>query len=1167
MTRSAGTPSQVPRSGWSWVATGYTVGVLAFFGGLAGLLGGRSVAGVALATAGILVVTIAYLAPLLPWENWRKRWSASSSPRMRGGAPTEFRFWSLLHPRAVRALGVKVVDGVVSFLPESGVVNRLFLLLPAVLLLAFSAVLSTTSTVQGVIAFSAAVLVLWVYFQDMQGPLVLPHTRHNARAVLAQAPALPGYLCGIWLLGWHYDSPAMVWTGFAVGACSSAWTCFALRRWTLVFTIDGAMEAPLTFAVSRPFFGLPRVSFITGLAAGSAVAAILAEFVFPGDHAGLSVAMGFLAMLLLVGSFPWFPRGLAFHDAVPPVLGALLASASAALAFVLGAHGQDLIEQGSSSAGLWFFLAGGGVLVLGLSRFGSVPGNRDASDDEFWRRLEIAAVILLGVLAFGFRVWKIGSFPFGVEGDEGGGGVWALDILRNNVENHFINQNYPLAFFSVTAVFFKLWGVGLATLRMHAVVFGTLSIFTTYFFLRANMDRAAAFLAVLLMSFSYWHLHFSRFGHYNIEQVAIQMAAFYFVFKGFRTARLWCWGVGGLAFGLAMFPHMAGRILPFEGIALVLYLLLDRRDLLRRHAPGFLFFLAMAWAVASPAVVYWVRAQGRSMGRIQEVSIFDKNNTNAPTDTLAGFVHNCRTSMMMFNDQGDTRSRDNPVAPDKVLEHWTAVLFGLALLYVLYHWREPVNFFLLAVFFMNLCASIFSVEAPQALRTAGNIPIVFAFMAVPLADLMAGLGRAGRWQPRLAFFGLLAAFSFFSWRSARRLFVDERNLAFDTAATYIAQTAGLKGGPDTQAVFWGTGFASSHPPMQLLRGNTPLRNFYGPFEYLPITLATGHDHLLFFADDYQQIVPYVEWIYPKVHVRSIPDQQGNPLALYVRVDKDAIGRSEGLDGWAWVAGKEIQLTSADPAVPVPGLLGVRSLKLRGALSVDEFGTYRLSVSGRGDAEVIVDGKPAFTRRQSSVESPDLLLAKGLHNLDVVLRPASTNDGMALSLRAVKQGPPNAPWSLQQMGGGVVDRAHLLRFRANGFFSEYFESRVPQGTPVLEVIEPVVLDHWLDPPLLGNWSARWSARFRVTVPGEYRFSVGGGTFSEVKVDSTVVWRVGQNPRDDERPAPVRPFIRLSPGWHDYEAWFSTVGGPDYDLDWTTPAGKTGVFWTPGMQPLP
>jgi len=1174
--KTAGPAPASARIVWAAMAAGFA----AFAGGLALLVAGRLAAGVALALFGVLAVTLGYLAPGLPWDAWiaalrapRRQGPAGSAAAPRRGRQAAAGAGATPAPagpgRGLPELASLALDGLLQRLPESDAwhVNRMVLLAPAILLLTAAAILSISSTVQGVGAFVGALLVLWVYLQDMVRPLILPRLRQNLRALLALVPALPLQLYGAWALNSRYDSPRMVWTGFLVCAAASAYMLYAMSRWPLDFTEVDAPEPPLGWSPPRPFHTLPRLTLISVLLVLAALAGCLAEYVFPGDHAGLSVAMAFSAMALLIGSFPWIPGGLAWAPQLPPSLGALVALGSVALAFALGARGQDLVETGNINPGLWYFLAGGMVLVLGLSRFTADPGKDEAVQAGAWPRLEIAAVGLLVAVAFAMRVWKIGSFPFGVEGDEGGGGVWAMWALKGQVENPLIHQNYPLAFFSVTAAFFHFFGIGLETLRFHAVLFGTMSVATTYLFLRLNMGRAAAFLATLLMAFSYWHLHFSRFGHYNIEQVAMQMAAFYFVFKAFRTGKLWQWAVGGLAFGLAMFPHMAGRLLPFQGIALVVFFFLARRDLLRRYLPGFLAFMVLAWAIASPAVVYWNRARSQSLGRIQSVSIFDKNNTNAPIDTLSGFVRNCKVTMLMFNFEGDTRSRDNPVAPDKILEHWTGVLFGLALLYVLYHWREPVNFFLLAVFFINLAASAFSVEAPQTLRTSGNIPIVFAFIAVPLADLGAALRRAGRLPARAVYVLLLVAFAFFSWRSARRLFVDERHLAFDTEATYIAQVAGREGGPDTQAVFWGTGFASSHPPMELLRQGTPLRNFYGPFEYLPIVDNTGQDKLLFLADDYQQMLPYIQWLYPAAPARAIPDQPGYPdLAQYIRVNKDVIRASEGLDGKAVIDGKPVDVKGMDPAWPSEGLEHAHRISVAGSVLLDDYGSCSFAVTGEGDAEVSVDGRLLFRRRGGSVEHHEALLAKGLHDLALRLDPASSDDVLRLQLVTSRPGPLNGPWAAKSTGTRFLDRTHVLHFRSSGFYGQYFTSRMPEGTPVLENIEPIVLNHWLDSPLVGNWCVRWRTRFRVETPGAYRFTVHGGNYSEAKVDGKYVWLQGQPADLSRRPPVLTPSIMLGKGWHDYEAVFSTTGGPGCDLAWTTPDGKSGVFWTPNMLPV-
>jgi 4-amino-4-deoxy-L-arabinose transferase-like glycosyltransferase len=301
------------------------------------------------------------------------------------------------------------------------------------------------------------------------------------------------------------------------------------------------------------------------------------------------------------------------------------------------------------------------------------------------------------------------------------------------------------------------------------VLWGSLSVFSTYCLLRLFCKSGPAFLATLLMALAYWHLHYSRFGHYNIEQVFYETMAFYFLFKAMQFRSLWRYVAAGFSFGLAILPHLSSRLLPFGGIAMLVYWLAARRDVLRRHATGLLAFVVAAWMLASPALTYWVRVIPISMGRAKSVSIFDRTNTNAPADVYAGLVMNIKNTLMMFNRSADSRPRDNPVAPDKILERYTAVCFLLAFLYCLYHWKQPLNFFLSALFLIILAASCFSVEAPQTLRTAGAIPLVFCFVAVALSDLRRPFAA---WKPgwggpllAVALSPLFAFFGYQSWRT------------------------------------------------------------------------------------------------------------------------------------------------------------------------------------------------------------------------------------------------------------------------------------------------------------------------------------------------------------------------------------------------------------------
>jgi hypothetical protein len=1004
-------------------------------------------------------------------------------------------------------------------------------------------------------------LVAMVYLLDLKSDLVLPSPNENLHAVLLAGLGLPVQALGAWIL-WQY---VYVMSGFFVVVLGGAWTLWCLSRWPLRLALpeeenpgrDEWLAAP-----QRLFFGWRPWATKAGLVVAAAICCYGALAPFAAVSQSLSVGLGFLGIALLMFSFPWLPGTLGQTLGLRPVTGALLALGLTVLAFVLGLRGEGLVEAGSTTAGLWFFLAAAVAVVLAVAP--RPLGGRGAPPEaEPPRWVELALVLGLLATAWAFHFWKIGVFPFGAEGDEAGGGVWAWDILHNNLENPMISGNVPLHFFSVTALFYRCFGLSITTLRLHSVVFGTLSVASAYFFFRLFSGWAAALVATLLMLFSYWHLHYSRFGHYNIEQIFAQMAAFYFVFKGLRSGRYWLFVVGGIAFGLAMQPHLASRLLPFEGIAFVLFLLLTARPNLRRHATGLLAFVVAAWIVSSPSLMYWFRATGISFGRASSVSIFDKTNSNAPLDVVAGFARNCKVSMLMFNQAGDSRSRDNPLAPEKMLESGAAMLFAIAFTCALYHWRQPGRFFLLAVFFINLSASVFSVEAPQGLRTAGNIPIVFALVGLWMGDFSASLGALGRRRGLLVFLALsLPVTTVLCYRSAHKYFVDRAGLGFDAEATYVGMALGQDQSIPVKGLMAVTGFAASHPPVILFRQGAEMRNFYNLAEFVPPAVAPDTDVMLILGDDYQQALPTVRSYFPGVTPQVIHDTSrlgGPDLATTLRVPMAMLAKKQGLHARALVQGRWVEVDNSGLDNSLPSLQGAGRIEWTGALLLKHCGRYRFTPVGGGRTAVRVDGRPLRPQE-------DAVLALGVHSIQVEW--AAPHPGtlfhMEWSGKPVVQG---MVFNLNDPLDEAVPKYVLWQDLApRGFYGRYFTSPDCSGPAVAETVEPVLFAHWLDSPIQGTWSGLWRARFKATAAGRYRFDPRVQAFAEVRVNGILVARRGSPLKAEARVSKVSDGVDLGTGWNTLELRFATTGSPLLELRWSGPGLPEQLMQPDTLEPL-
>lgn len=952
---------------------------------------------------------------------------------------------------------------------------------------------------------------------------------------------------------WDYK---YVMTGTLITAASVAWQLWVLSSYKPA-PDEAGREAVLQphrqSWLAKPFLAV--IAF-TGL--------VLCRYVIFRHHYDMAVYGNILFAGLLVLSFPWFPRSLAETTWLPLPVRAMLGVLLVGTGFLFGYQGQLKLTSGDIEQGLWMFLAGGVCFILGLP--GQKPGlagdaipAQEAPPQSWEKRLELFCVVSLVLIGFSFRLWHLNIFPWAAEGDEAGGGLWALDALNGRGENALISGNVPLHFFSVTGLFYKLFDINMFSLRLHSAVFGTLSLATMYFFCRMFWGRLAAFTGTLLMTFAYWHLHFSRFGFYNIEQLCLQMAAFYFFFKSEKTGKFWMGVVGGCAFGLAMMPALASRVLPFPFILYFAYLCLYHREMWGKRILQYSAFVLAAWMVLAPCLVYWTRVISLSMGRVASVSIFDRTNTNAPADTTAGFVANTKNSFLMFNVSGDTRNRNNPVAPGKELETWTAILFVLCFLYVLYHWRQPVHLFLIASFLANLATSIFSVESPQAQRSSANIPLIFSMIAATVFAFRLDLDGLTRRGGRALFaLILIPAAVFFSVKSARIYFVDFKNQAFDVVPTIISQEAGRRSGKNYVASFWAEGFVNSHPPCQLFRKDTPLNSYSDLNQALPFHTDLDKNQFVVLADRYQLNAPYLRLLYPGAKEQSIDDIRfKNKLGVMFDIPAAEIRKVSGCEATAWSgpgeSGSQVSLGAS--AVTFPGKQGAAAaaacVSWKGSLWVPAYADWKVYGPTRGASRVWIDGKQVSDSSGGRVDAPVHRLAQGLHALKVVYDLPQGREDFAL----VWEGKPihyNTFFNLNAPLKGAVPATSFLRWtEVRGLLGKARASADFSGDPVIEVIQPQLIFHHLDPPLNGTWTEVWNGKLLVDRAGVHDFRVVSSYFGDIQVDGKVVARAGSPliPELADKPVHGRPM--LSQGWHDITVHFASRGGMALDCLWTPP----------------
>jgi hypothetical protein len=422
-------------------------------------------------------------------------------------------------------------------------------------------------------------------------------------------------------------------------------------------------------------------------------------------------------------------------------------------------------------------------------------------------------------------------------------------------------------------------------------------------------------------------------------------------------------------------------------------------------------------------------------------------------------------------------------------------------------------------------------------------------------------------RPGLGLFALLAlpAFAFFSYRSFQKYFIEARNLTFDAIPTYVARVAGEKGSSADQAVFFATGFASSHPPVLLFAQDTPIRNFYNASDYLPISLASDRKHLLFFCDTFESLTPWVQTLYPAAKAENIPHltAPGQNLATYFIVPKEEIALHLGLE--ALVDGRTV-LKNAGLEYPSKEIPSARSIHWKGTVRLENFGFYTFSAGGSGECRVRLAGQTVYSRQGAAVLAPEKRLPMGLLPIEVDFNPSADSQPFFVGWSGKPQAA-RALYSFRSPSSGKLEKRQLFDYPENGAYGQYYVSKDFAGDSVMEYMEPAILAHWLDSPMPGNWSALWKAKLKIDMAGSYRFNVSTfGSFSEVRVDGKIVHRNGSPPEPELHPPLVAPAITLNPGEHQLEVRFFTTGPSWYELLWTPPNGSEQLLPPQRLKPV-
>ncbi len=192
-------------------------------------------------------------------------------------------------------------------------------------------------------------------------------------------------------------------------------------------------------------------------------------------------------------------------------------------------------------------------------------------------------LFLIVLLAAALRFWHVTQVPPALNSDEVAIGYNAYSILKTGRDEYgarlpltfrsFDDYKMPMYVYMVSGSM-KLFGYGDFAVRFPSALFGTLTVFVTYFlvkelFKRWDARESIALFSALFLSISPWSLQFSRSGYEANVAVFFIVLGVYLFLKG--LSRGWLMTASSISLSLAVWTYLTPRIfVPFLVLGLAL---------------------------------------------------------------------------------------------------------------------------------------------------------------------------------------------------------------------------------------------------------------------------------------------------------------------------------------------------------------------------------------------------------------------------------------------------------------------------------------------------------------------------------------------------------------------------------------------------------------------
>lgn len=408
-------------------------------------------------------------------------------------------------------------------------------------------------------------------------------------------------------------------------------------------------------------------------------------------------------------------------------------------------------------------------------------------------------ILLIVLLAFFLRVYKLGQFPVGFLWDEAALGYNAYSILETGKDE--FGAFFPLIFKSfgdykpglyvyLTIPSVLIFGLNEFAVRLPSALAGTAAVLILYLLLTESSKpkggekqgdlKTLALLASLVLAINPWHINFSR-GAWELNVMLTEiLLGIYFLVKFLNLRKsLWLY-LGIMSLISSLFTYQAGKFLfPVLIMALIWFY---RRQI--QPIPSRIKFKFLSICFIGFALVNLLTAIGGKAGRIKVMSIFSYPRSNEKKEMILNQDNQNQLIYRLFHDKpvfflrsvleryfnhfsgkflfvtGDWSNPRNGVIYQGVLYYLDAVFLVLGLAILARKKRSPLENLMILWF---LIAPLFSALTRDNISSVRSFTMVIPLVFIIAEGLVAFINFSKKFLPiiRYSLFIILAVVYFF----------------------------------------------------------------------------------------------------------------------------------------------------------------------------------------------------------------------------------------------------------------------------------------------------------------------------------------------------------------------------------------------------------------------